>query len=129
MLLTIATRICDTDILVIELTGRITLGRESTHIEDTVVKAIAEGARKIVLDLSGVRYIDSSGLGIIALCFGKMSKAGGRFILTGATGVVLEVLQMTHLDSVIPFSRSVDEACAAMVPDAPATKETQETRP
>lgn len=125
MLLTIATRACEPEILVVELTGRVTLGRESTHIEDTVVKAIAEGARKIVLDLSGVRYIDSSGLGIIALCFGKMSKAGGRFIVAGATGVVLEVLQMTHLDSVIPVSPSATEACAAMQ----AAKETPETRP
>lgn len=114
MLLTIATRACESGIMVVELTGRVTLGRESTHIEDTVVKAIAEGARKIVLDLSGVRYIDSSGLGIIALCFGKMSKTGGRLFVAGATGVVLEVLQMTHLDSVIPCSPSVDEACAAM---------------
>ena len=68
----------------------------------------------MVLDLTGVRYIDSSGLGIIALCFGKMSRAGGRFCVAGATGIVLDVFRMTHLDSVIPFSPSVDEACAGM---------------
>ena len=120
MLLTISTRVSEPDILVVEITGRIMLGRECTHVEDTVVKAIAEGARSIVLDLTGVRHIDSSGIGIIALCFGKMSKAGGRFCVAGANGMVLEVLQMTHLDSVIPFSPSASEACAAMLAESAA---------
>ena len=113
MLLTITTRVAEPDILVVEIAGRILLGRECTHVEDTVVKAIDDGARNIVLDLAGVRQIDSSGLGIITLCFGKMSKAGGRFCVAGAHGVVLDILRMTHLDTVIPFSASADEACAA----------------
>ena len=49
MLLTIATRTCDPDILVFELAGRISLGRESSHLEDTVLKAIADGHHKIVV--------------------------------------------------------------------------------
>ena len=114
MLLTIATRVCEPDILVVEIAGRIMLGRECTHVEDTVLKAIADGARSMVLDIAGVRQIDSSGIGIIALCFGKMSKAGGRFCVAGANGPVLDVLQMTHLDSVIPFAPSAEAACAAL---------------
>jgi anti-anti-sigma factor len=114
MLLTITTRVAEPDILVVEIEGRILLGRECTHVEDTVVKAIDDGARNIVVDLAGVRQIDSSGLGIITLCFGKMSKAGGRFYLAGAHGVVLEILKMTHLDSVIPCSPTAEEACARM---------------
>jgi anti-anti-sigma factor len=114
MLLELKTRVCEPDILVIELSGRITLGRESTHIEDTVVKALAEGVRNIVMDVSNVHVIDSSGVGIIALSFGKLSKQGGRFRVAGATGHVLEILQITHLDSVIPLSPSVEEACATM---------------
>jgi anti-sigma B factor antagonist len=114
MLLTITTRVAEPDILVVEIEGRILLGRECTHVEDSVVKAIDEGARNIVVDLAGVRQIDSSGLGIITLCFGKMSKAGGRFSLAGAHGVVLEILKMTHLDSVIPVSATAEEACSRM---------------
>lgn len=111
MLLTIKTRTAEPDILVVEIEGRILLGRECTHVEDTIVKAIDEGARNIVVDLAGVRQIDSSGLGIITLCFGRMSKAGGRFYLAGAHGVILEILKMTHLDSVIPVAATADEAC------------------
>jgi anti-sigma B factor antagonist len=114
MLLTITTRVAEPDILVIEIEGRILLGRECTHLEDTVVKAIDEGARNVVVDLAGVRQIDSSGIGIITLCFGKIAKAGGRFYLSGARGVVLEILKMTHLDSVIPVSATAEEACSRM---------------
>jgi anti-sigma B factor antagonist len=120
MLLTITTRVAEPDILVVEIEGRILLGRECTHVEDTVVKAIDQGARNIVVDLAGVRQIDSSGLGIITLCFGKMSKAGGRFYLAGAHGVVLEILKMTHLDSVIPVSATADEACSRIAADIQA---------
>ena len=122
MLLTITTRVAEPDILVVEIEGRILLGRECTHVEDTVVKAIDEGARNIVVDLGGVRQIDSSGLGIITLCFGKMSKAGGRFALAGAHGVVLEILRMTHLDSVIPVSATADEACSKIAAQVKAAQ-------
>jgi anti-sigma B factor antagonist len=119
MLLTITTRSIasgggDPDILVVEIAGRILLGRECTHVEDTVGKAIGDGARHVVMDLAGVRQIDSSGIGIITLCFGRMSKAGGRFCVAGAHGVVLDIFRMTHLDSVIPFFASTEEACAAL---------------
>jgi anti-sigma B factor antagonist len=113
MLLTLTTRICEPDILVIELTGRITLGREVSHVEDTVMKAVEEGSRKIVMDIAGVHHIDSAGLGMIAFSFGKVTKEGGRFFLAGATGNVLDVFLTTHLDSVIPLLPSVDAACAA----------------
>ena len=122
MLLTITTRVAEPDIFVVEIEGRILLGRECTHVEDTVVKAIDEGARNIVMDLAGVRQIDSSGLGIIALCFGKMSKAGGRFYLAGAHGAILEILKMTHLDSVIPVSATVEEACRRMAAEVQVTQ-------
>jgi anti-sigma B factor antagonist len=121
MLVTVTSRAAEPNILVFEIQGRILLGREYTHVEDTVVKAIDDGARDVVVDLAGVRQIDSSGLGIITLCFGKMSKAGGRFALAGAHGVVLEILKMTHLDTVIPVSATAAEACSKMATQIQAT--------
>ena len=114
MLLEMKTRLSEPDILVIELAGRITLGRESTHIQDTVVKAVNDGVRKIVMDIANVHHIDSAGLGILVFSAGTLSKQGGKFLLAGANGHALEVLQMTHLDSVIPFSPSAELACATM---------------
>lgn len=118
MLLNLTTRICEPDILVIELAGRITLGRESSHLEDAVVKAVLNGSRKIVMNLAEVHYIDSAGIGIIAFSFGKVTKAGGHFRVAGATGVVKDVFRLTRLDTVIPFSPTVDVACAAMAKES-----------
>ena len=112
MLLNVATSAREPGILVIELSGRIVLGRESSHLEDLVEKAIADGARNIVMDLAGIHVVDSSGIGIITLCFGRLSNLGGRFCVAGATGEVLDILKMARLDSIMPFAASVDEACA-----------------
>lgn len=114
MLLELKTRECKPQILVIELAGRITLGRESTHIEDAVVKAVKDGIRKVVIDLEQVQAIDSSGVGIIAFCFGKLAKEGGSLIVAGATGGVKDILHMTHLDCVIPLSDTAEEACTVL---------------
>ncbi len=114
MLLNLATRTCEPGILVVELSGRISLGRESAHMEDVVLKAIADGTRKIVLDITGVHHIDSSGIGIMAMCFGKLTNLGGKLCVAGAHGVVQTIFHMTHLDSVIPFAATVDEAVAGM---------------
>jgi len=59
MVLSLATQKLDPDITVIEIAGRINLGRESGQIEVAVLKALAEGARNIVIDLGQVASIDS----------------------------------------------------------------------
>jgi anti-sigma B factor antagonist len=113
MVLSLTTRKCEPDITVIELTGRITLGRESGQIETNVVKLLKEGVRKIVLDLTKIEYIDSTGIGIIAYCFGKITQAGAEARVSGAGGLVMELFRITRLDNVIKFFPDVTSACAS----------------
>jgi len=113
MVLSVTTRKCEPDVTVIELSGRITLGRESGQIEASILKALNEGASKLVVDLTHVTYIDSTGIGIIAYCFGKVSQANAKAAVAGAKGLVLEVFKMTRLDSVMKFYPGVAEACAS----------------
>ncbi len=110
MALTLTTRSVAPDITVIELDGRITLGKESSQIEAVVLKALNEGARKLIIDLSGVSYLDSTGIGIIAYCFAKIGQVGAKAAVAGAKGLVLEVFKMTHLDTVIQFFPDVEAA-------------------
>ncbi|HXJ39656.1 MAG TPA: STAS domain-containing protein [Bryobacteraceae bacterium] len=114
MPLSISTRTCEPGITVIELSGKVTLGRESSQIEPLTVKMLAEGTRKIVFDVSGVTYIDSSGMGQIAFSAGKVTRAGGQCRVAGAAGMVLEVFRITRVDSVVPFADTVEEACAQL---------------
>jgi anti-sigma B factor antagonist len=110
----VTSRQCKPDITVIELRGRVTIGRESGQVEAAVMKAIEGGARKLVVDLDGVSYIDSTGIGIIAACFSRISHAGGEARISGAQGIVLDVFRITRLDSIIRFFPDADAACASL---------------
>jgi anti-sigma B factor antagonist len=112
--ITVTSRQCKPDISVIELSGRITLGRESGQVEAAVMKAIEAGARKLVIDLNGVSYIDSTGIGMVASCFTRISQAGGEVCVSGAQGLVLDVFRITRLDSIIRFFPDADAACARL---------------
>jgi anti-sigma B factor antagonist len=114
MVLSITTRNVEPGITVIEVNGRITLGRESGQIETLVLKALNEGTLKLVFDLSQVTYIDSTGIGIIAYCFGKITQKGAHAVVAGANGLVLDVFKLTRLDSVIRFYPDVAAACEGL---------------
>jgi anti-sigma B factor antagonist len=114
MLLSLTTRMREPGITVIELNGRITLGRESSQIEAAVLKALNEGAHKLIVDMSGVTYIDSTGIGIIAYCFGRMNQKGAKGAVAGANGLVLDVFKLTRIDSVVSFYPDLDAAVAAL---------------
>jgi anti-sigma B factor antagonist len=120
MALSLTTRKCEPDITVLEIGGRITLGRDSSQIEVAVLKALKDGSLKLVIDLSQVSYIDSTGIGIIAYCFGKISQKGARAAVSGANGLVLEVFKLTRLDSVIHFFPDVASACAGLAAASPS---------
>ena len=117
MLLSLTTRTCEPEITVIDLSGRITLGRESGQIEAAVLKALNDGARKIIVDMSGVTYIDSTGIGIIAYCFGKISQKGARGAVAGAKGLVLDVFKLARIDNVVNFYSDLAAACEAFSAD------------
>src|SRR5262249_39515919 len=113
MNLTITPRKIAPDVDVVELTGRIKLGKDNGQIETTVADLLSAGARKIVLDLSGVTYVDSSGVGTIAL---SASKAGARhasLAACGANGMVREIFRITRVDLLVPFFHDVDSAVAS----------------
>ena len=112
--LTVTSRQCEPDITVIGLNGRVTLGRESGQLEAAVTKAMESGARKLVIDLNEVSYIDSTGIGIIAYCFTRISKAGGEALIAGAQGLVLDIFRVTRLDSIIRFFPDADAACDSL---------------
>jgi anti-sigma B factor antagonist len=114
--LSLTTRKYEPDITVVELTGRITLGKESGQIENNVVKLLNDGVRKIVIDLAKVDYIDSTGIGIIAYCFGKISQMAAETRVSGASGLVMDLFRITRLDNVIQFFPDVDSACASLSP-------------
>jgi anti-sigma B factor antagonist len=110
MVLKIEKRQLENGVTVIEIGGRIALGRDSTHIEPEMIGAIAEGAKTVIMDLAAVSHIDSTGIGIISYCFGKATQRGAELRIVGAKDNILELFRMTRLVKVIPFFPDVQSA-------------------
>jgi anti-anti-sigma factor len=110
MILKIEKRQLENGVTVIELGGRVALGRESGHIEPEVVGAINAGAKMVIVDLAAVSHIDSTGIGVLAYCFGKATQAGTEFRIAGERDSVLNVFQVTRLVHVVPFFPDLDSA-------------------
>jgi anti-sigma B factor antagonist len=100
------------NIVVLEMTGRITLGRDCQQIESDVDELVRGKQTRIVFDLSKVKYMDSSGVGIMVMCSGKVRGAGGELRLAGATGVVEQTLQLTRMSAIVPTFATLAEALA-----------------
>jgi anti-sigma B factor antagonist len=110
MILTIERKHIPPDIALVELTGRIILGNNSREVELLVAELLRENVKKIVFDLKGVTMLDSTGVGILVVCQGKLAKEGGQLHVAGATGVVQDILQTTNVGKLVPLFSTVDEA-------------------
>jgi anti-sigma B factor antagonist len=87
-------------VTVVDIVGRIVLGDEIGALRDTVRGLVAQGKKKIVLNLAHVDYIDSSGVGELVSSFTTVRNAGGELKLLKLTKKVHDVLQVTKLYTV-----------------------------
>lgn len=111
--LNIQRTLVEPDSVVVEIGGRIVFGPECQQIEWLISDLLGQHQKQIIFDISGVSHIDSTGVGIIVMCFGKVKKAGGDLRVAGARGIVEEVLKMTKVDTIIVLYPTVAAAIAA----------------
>lgn len=97
------------DILVVNCDGRIVFGEESAELRDTVKKLLTQ-KNQIVLNLGGVSYIDSGGLGTLVALYTTAHNAGGSIKLSNLTQRVGDLLQVTKLLTIFEVFDSEDEA-------------------
>ena len=110
MLLKIETKKVEPDITLVQMAGRIMLGPESREVEALVNDLLKQNEKKLIFDLSGVEYVDSTGIGTITLCFSLVKKASGALRVAGAQGKVWHLFKLTKLDSVLSFYPTVEAA-------------------
>lgn len=94
----------------IDAAGRITLGDGASTLRDEIRDLAAKGDKKILLNLSEVSYIDSSGIGELVSGFTTVTNHGGQLKLLGLSKRVKDLLQITKLYTV--FEVFDDEAAA-----------------
>ena len=97
------------DVTIIDVSGRVTLGEGSSLIRETLRDLTARGIKKILLNLSDVSYIDSTGIGELVAGFTSATNAGGTVKLLGLTKHVKDVLQITRLYTVFePYEEEAE---------------------
>ena len=98
------------DIAVLELAGRLTVNDRPGVLKESVVSALEGGARHVLLDLSGVHYIDSTRLGEIIASHVTVTRRGGRLRLVRTPDRIVELLAVAGLAGVFEQYASVDDA-------------------
>jgi anti-sigma B factor antagonist len=104
------------DVVILTLKGRLTLG-ESNIVREQITQLAAAGKRNIVVDLGGVEYIDSTGLGILVICFTSLKKQGGALKLVNPNKRNVELLLLTKLHTVFEVFNEVQDAVNSFFPD------------
>ena len=85
------------DVTVLDLKGKMTLGEGDELLKDKINSLLASGKKKLVLNLEGVPYIDSAGLGEIVRTYTTVSRQGGSLKLLNLTKRIEDLLSITKL--------------------------------
>jgi len=95
-------------VIVIDISGRITLGEGCAQLRELIRDQLGKGNKQILLNLADVTYIDSSGIGELVSAYTAVSNQGGQLNLLNLTKKVHDLLQITKLYTV--FDIHDDEA-------------------
>ncbi len=99
-----------TQVSVVDLSGRITIGEGDVILKESIRKLMENGQRHILLNLEKVSYMDSSGIGELMAGYKRVHEKGGALKLLNPSGKVYELLQLTRLEEVFESFRDEKEA-------------------
>jgi anti-sigma B factor antagonist len=103
------------EIAVVEVSGWIEIS-SAPRLRDTLIGLIDEGHLHLVLDMSAVVFLDSTGLGVLVGALKRLRATGGTFGLVCAKEPLLKIFRITALDQVFPIYPSVETATST-IPD------------
>ncbi len=113
------------DIVVIEFNGTID---DFPSLIQTLDLRVADGDRRLVVDLHTLPFINSAALGYLLKARRSMEDEGGELVLARVQPAIARILEMTHLDEILPAFQSVEEAIVYLGGDPNAPEETQRVR-
>lgn len=101
------------DVTILDLDGKITIGEGSVALRNAIRRLVGEGKKKILLNLAGVGYVDSSGIGELVSSFTAVNKEGGQLKLLNLTQKIQDLLAITKLLTVFDTFENEGEALAS----------------
>jgi anti-sigma B factor antagonist len=100
-------------VTVVALDGRIVLGEESNALREKVKSLVAEGKKKVVLNMANISFIDSAGLGTLVAAHHSAKGQGASLRLCHLGAKFSEVLQITKLMTIFEVYNTEAEAVAS----------------
>ena len=98
------------NVTILDMDGKITIGEGSVAVRSAIRKLLEEGKKKILLNVAGVGYVDSSGIGELVSSYTTINREGGQLKLLNLTQKMEDLLGITKLLTV--FDTYEDEASA-----------------
>ncbi|MCK5573738.1 MAG: STAS domain-containing protein [Bacteroidetes bacterium] len=99
-------------VTVITLQGNLMGGPDATSLNATIHDLIEKGSNRIVIDLSGVEFMNSSGLGLLLGTASAVRNSGGSLTLASASKKVETIIKIAKLESVLEVHPSLEDAIA-----------------
>jgi anti-sigma B factor antagonist len=97
-------------VTVVDVIGKLTINESRTQLRDLIHVLSSTGHRKFLLNLAGVDYVDSNGMGELVRCFTTIRQTGGEMKLVQVNKRVADLLQITRLNTL--FEIYSDEQAA-----------------
>jgi anti-sigma B factor antagonist len=104
------------DVTILDLRGRSTIDGESELLDNRLRKLIANGVRRVLLNLTDLTQVDSSGVGVIIDTYVSLKDQGGDLKLLCPRGRVREVLRVLRLLEIIPHFENETKALVSFRP-------------
>lgn len=98
------------NVTVLDLKGKMTLGEGDELLKDKINSLLQQDRKQILLNLEGVPYIDSAGLGEIVRTYTTVSRQGGKLKLVNLTKRITDLLSITKLLTVFETFESEPDA-------------------
>jgi anti-sigma B factor antagonist len=98
------------DVTILDLKGKMTLGEGDELLKDKINSLLSQGRKRLLLNLEGVPYIDSAGLGEVVRTYTTVSRQGGSLKLLNLTKRIEDLLSITKLLTVFETYDSESEA-------------------
>jgi anti-sigma B factor antagonist len=100
-------------VVILDLSGRLTTGGGDAIIKDTLRDVAEQGHKRVILNLGGLNFLDSSGLGSLVTGSKLLESRGGQMRIVNARGPVRNVFQITRLDRIFPDYGDEEDAIAS----------------
>jgi anti-sigma B factor antagonist len=100
-------------VIILEPKGKITIGVGDVALREAVLEQLAAGHKNILIEMSGVGTMDSSGIGELVAAFTSVNNRGGRLKLLKLPPKISDILQITQLITVFEVYDDEDEAVAS----------------